>query len=136
MTWVHASDARLDLAPDELVLLLGGKAANIATMAVDLGLPVPPACTITTGACRAYLATGWPDGRWWCSYVHCAGPTRSSRWRHPAPEARHGPARHGKGQTPVQWASAACELCRTTDLLWRPVLVWSMGMRGRIDRVH
>ena len=62
MTWVHASDARLDLAPDELVLLLGGKAANIATMAVELGLPVPPACTITTEACRAFLATGWPDG--------------------------------------------------------------------------
>ena len=62
MTWVHASDARLDLAPDELVLLLGGKAANIATMAVELGLPVPPACTITTAACRAFLATGWPDG--------------------------------------------------------------------------
>ena len=44
------------------VLLLGGKAANIATMAVDLGLPVPPAFTITTEACRAFLATGWPDG--------------------------------------------------------------------------
>ena len=29
MTWVHASDERLDLAPDDLVLLLGGKAANI-----------------------------------------------------------------------------------------------------------
>ena len=62
MTWVHASDAQLDLAPDELVLLLGGKAANIATMAVELGLPVPPACTITTGACRSFLAAGWPDG--------------------------------------------------------------------------
>ena len=31
-------------------------------MAVELGLPVPPACTITTEACRAFLATGWPDG--------------------------------------------------------------------------
>ena len=62
MTWVHASDARLDLAPDDLVLLLGGKAANIATMAVELGLPVPPACTITTEACRAFLGSGWPDG--------------------------------------------------------------------------
>jgi pyruvate,orthophosphate dikinase len=62
MTWVHASDERLGLAPDDLVLLLGGKAANIATMAVELGLPVPPACTITTEACRAFLATGWPDG--------------------------------------------------------------------------
>jgi pyruvate, orthophosphate dikinase len=62
MTWVYASDARLDLAPDDLVLLLGGKAANIATMAVELGLPVPPACTISTEACRAFLASGWPDG--------------------------------------------------------------------------
>ena len=62
MTWIHASDERLDLPPDELVLLLGGKAANIATMAVELGLPVPPACTITTEACRTFLATGWPDG--------------------------------------------------------------------------
>ena len=44
------------------VLLLGGKAANLATMAVELGLPVPPAFTITTEACRAYLASGWPDG--------------------------------------------------------------------------
>ena len=31
-------------------------------MAVDLGLPVPPAFTISTEACRAYLAGGWPDG--------------------------------------------------------------------------
>ena len=62
MTWVHASDERLDLAPDQLVLLLGGKAANLAVMAVELGLPVPPACTISTDACRAFLASGWPDG--------------------------------------------------------------------------
>ena len=36
--------------------LLGGKAANLAMMARDLGLPVPPGFTITTEACRAYLA--------------------------------------------------------------------------------
>jgi pyruvate, orthophosphate dikinase len=37
--------------------LLGGKGANLAEMTV-LGLPVPPGFTITTEACREYLATG------------------------------------------------------------------------------
>jgi pyruvate,orthophosphate dikinase len=37
--------------------LLGGKGANLAEM-TNLGLPVPPGFTITTEACRAYLATG------------------------------------------------------------------------------
>lgn len=37
--------------------LLGGKGANLAEM-VSLGLPVPPGFTITTDACRKYLATG------------------------------------------------------------------------------
>lgn len=37
--------------------LLGGKGANLAEM-VSLGLPVPPGFTITTEACREYLATG------------------------------------------------------------------------------
>ncbi|OLE25697.1 MAG: pyruvate, phosphate dikinase [Actinobacteria bacterium 13_1_20CM_3_71_11] len=42
--------------------LLGGKGANLAEM-TNLGLPVPPGFTITTEACRAYLATGAePDG--------------------------------------------------------------------------
>ena len=42
--------------------LLGGKGANLAEM-TRLGLPVPPGFTITTEACRAYLATGrLPDG--------------------------------------------------------------------------
>lgn len=35
--------------------LLGGKGANLATM-TRIGLPVPPGFTITTTACRAYLA--------------------------------------------------------------------------------
>jgi pyruvate,orthophosphate dikinase len=59
---VYASDHRHDLPPAELALLVGGKAANIAVMATELGLPVPPAFTITTAACNAYLAGGWPDG--------------------------------------------------------------------------
>ncbi|HEX5087851.1 MAG TPA: pyruvate, phosphate dikinase [Nocardioides sp.] len=37
--------------------LLGGKGANLAEM-TRLGLPVPPGFTITTEACRFYLATG------------------------------------------------------------------------------
>ena len=37
--------------------LLGGKGANLAEMTL-LGLPVPPGFTITTEACRAYLADG------------------------------------------------------------------------------
>ncbi|ABK52574.1 pyruvate phosphate dikinase [Acidothermus cellulolyticus 11B] len=39
--------------------LLGGKGANLAEM-TNLGLPVPPGFTITTEACRVYLATGAP----------------------------------------------------------------------------
>ena len=42
--------------------LLGGKGANLAEM-TNLGLPVPPGFTITTDACRYYLAEGAvPDG--------------------------------------------------------------------------
>ncbi|GAB4003676.1 hypothetical protein GCM10029992_46390 [Glycomyces albus] len=37
--------------------LLGGKGANLAEM-TNLGLPVPPGFTVTTEACRAYLAHG------------------------------------------------------------------------------
>ncbi|MEV1145157.1 pyruvate, phosphate dikinase, partial [Micromonospora sp. NPDC049799] len=39
--------------------LLGGKGANLAEM-TRLGLPVPPGFTISTDACRAYLADGRP----------------------------------------------------------------------------
>jgi pyruvate, orthophosphate dikinase len=43
--------------------LLGGKGANLAEM-TNLGLPVPPGFTITTEACKAYMAAGdrLPDG--------------------------------------------------------------------------
>jgi pyruvate,orthophosphate dikinase len=37
--------------------LLGGKGANLAEM-TNLGLPVPPGFTISTDACREYLASG------------------------------------------------------------------------------
>ncbi|MGH9034226.1 MAG: pyruvate, phosphate dikinase [Acidimicrobiia bacterium] len=43
--------------------LLGGKGANLAEM-TSLGLPVPPGFTITTDACKDYMAAGnaLPDG--------------------------------------------------------------------------
>jgi pyruvate,orthophosphate dikinase len=43
--------------------LLGGKGANLAEM-TNLGLPVPPGFTITTDACKAYMAASdqLPDG--------------------------------------------------------------------------
>ncbi len=43
--------------------VLGGKGAELAEM-TSIGLPVPDGFTVTTGACRAYLAGGgaWPDG--------------------------------------------------------------------------
>jgi pyruvate,orthophosphate dikinase len=44
---------------------LGGKGANLAEM-TNLGLPVPPGFTISTRACRAYLANSGhvPSGLW------------------------------------------------------------------------
>jgi pyruvate,orthophosphate dikinase len=44
----------------EMKDLLGGKGANLAEMTSVLKLPVPPGFTISTDACRAYLAGGWP----------------------------------------------------------------------------
>jgi pyruvate,orthophosphate dikinase len=62
VTYVYAFDHRHDLPLAEVKLLIGSKAANIATMATELHLPVPPAFTVSTAACRAYLAGGWPAG--------------------------------------------------------------------------
>jgi pyruvate,orthophosphate dikinase len=45
----------------DLKELLGGKGANLAEM-TNLGLPVPPGFTITTEACRSYLAAGQEPG--------------------------------------------------------------------------
>src|SRR3954463_7454474 len=42
--------------------LLGGKGANLAEMTSVLGLPVPGGFTITTDACRDYMAAGRPKG--------------------------------------------------------------------------
>ena len=42
--------------------IAGSKATNLAVMAQDLGLPVPPAFVITTATCREFLSGGWPEG--------------------------------------------------------------------------
>ena len=62
MPYVFDIDHRHELSLPELTALVGGKAANLAVMTTELGLPVPPGFTISTAACRAYLAGGWPAG--------------------------------------------------------------------------
>ena len=62
MTWAYSFDHDHGLAQPELAALVGGKGANLAIMTTELGLPVPPGFTITTEACKAYLAEGWPAG--------------------------------------------------------------------------
>ncbi len=62
MTYVYAYDHRHDLSFDQLKLLVGGKAAGLNSMAVGLGLPVPPAFVLTTEACNRFLSGGWPAG--------------------------------------------------------------------------
>jgi len=62
MTWSFAFDRAPDLAPDESRALLGGKGANLAVMATELELPVPPGFVISTEACKAFMRDGWPDG--------------------------------------------------------------------------
>ncbi len=62
MTYVYAFDHRHEGSLDETKALVGGKGANLAVMTSDLGLPVPPGFTISTEACLAYLADGWPAG--------------------------------------------------------------------------
>ena len=62
MTYVYPFDHQHGLPLPEVKKIVGSKAANLATMVNDLGLPVPPGFTISTTACRAYLANGWPEG--------------------------------------------------------------------------
>ena len=60
MNWVYGFAHRHSRAPRDLKALLGGKGANLAEMTSVLALPVPPGFTITTDACRSYMAHGWP----------------------------------------------------------------------------
>jgi pyruvate,orthophosphate dikinase len=62
VSYVFDIDHPPELTFPELRNVLGGKAANLTVMASALGLPVPSAFTLTTAACHAFLATGWPDG--------------------------------------------------------------------------
>lgn len=61
MTYVYAFDHQHELPLAEVAALIGGKAANLGVMVNELHLPVPPGFTISTSACRTYLAGGWPD---------------------------------------------------------------------------
>ena len=58
MTLLYPLDAELD--SDVRLQLLGKKAAGLSEMTA-LGIPVPPGFTLTTEACRSYLAEGWTD---------------------------------------------------------------------------
>jgi pyruvate,orthophosphate dikinase len=62
VTFAFDFDHEHESEPRRLKALLGGKGANLAEMTSVLGLPVPPGFTITTEACRAYRASGWPEG--------------------------------------------------------------------------
>jgi pyruvate,orthophosphate dikinase len=62
VSYVYDYDHPFDLPLPELKELVGGKAANLAVMATELGLPVPPAFIVTTTACKQYLVAGWPAG--------------------------------------------------------------------------
>src|SRR5579875_3731785 len=62
MPYVYDFDHPHPQPPMALRDLLGGKGANLAEMTSVLGLPVPPGFTISTDACRAYMASGWPEG--------------------------------------------------------------------------
>ena len=63
MRYVYDFDHAHRRAPMAMKDLLGGKGANLAEMTSVLELPVPPGFTITTDACRAWLADGsMPDG--------------------------------------------------------------------------
>lgn len=60
--YIYAFDHKHRRPPRELRDLLGGKGANLAEMTSVLDLPVPPGFTISTDACRDYMAGGWPKG--------------------------------------------------------------------------
>ena len=82
--------------------LLGGKGANLAEM-TKLGLPVPPGFTITTEACREYLAPGRRAGRA-AGAGDDGAAAAGGRARPPAGR----PARPAAGQRPVRGASSRC----------------------------
>ncbi len=60
--YVYDFDAPPVLDEADLRLLVGGKAANLVSMANELRLPVPPGFVVTTEACREFLNGRWPPG--------------------------------------------------------------------------
>ncbi len=62
MSYVFDFDHAHERPPMQMKDLLGGKGANLAEMTSVLALPVPPGFTISTEACRDYMAGGWPAG--------------------------------------------------------------------------
>ncbi|MGH9047090.1 MAG: PEP/pyruvate-binding domain-containing protein, partial [Acidimicrobiales bacterium] len=60
MPYVFDFDHAHRRPPMDMKDLLGGKGANLAEMTSVLKLPVPPGFTISTDACRDYMAGGWP----------------------------------------------------------------------------
>ncbi len=62
MPYIYAFEHKHRKPPMAMKDLLGGKGANLAEMSSVLGLPVPHGFTITTDACRDYMAGGWPEG--------------------------------------------------------------------------
>ena len=75
--------------------LLGGKGANLAEM-TRLGIPVPPGFTITTDACRAYLASR-----------HRARPSSSPRSTSTSSGSRPGWAARSATATTRCWCRCA-----------------------------
>ena len=61
MRRTYSLNHAFDLPRGDVLALVGGKAANLREM-IGLGLPVPPGFVVTTETCRAFLASGWPDG--------------------------------------------------------------------------
>ena len=61
MRRTYPLDQAFELPRDDILALIGGKAANLREM-IGLGLPVPPGFVVTTETCRAFLGGGWPTG--------------------------------------------------------------------------
>ncbi|MGE0385002.1 MAG: pyruvate, phosphate dikinase [Gammaproteobacteria bacterium] len=58
MTFIAHADAPLPAPPAALASILGGKGASLALMSAGLGLPVPPAFTLTLNAFRRWRGEG------------------------------------------------------------------------------
>ena len=58
---VPARRQAFELPRDDVLALVGGKAANLREM-IGLGLPVPPGFVVTTETCRAFLGGGLAEG--------------------------------------------------------------------------